>query len=81
MKKEIKVRRDLDLWQYQMPYQSMTMDDELKAYEYGVLIQRSGIYDGDFLIGTWNHILDYMIEYLGYEMINEYMKPLYIEDK
>lgn len=78
MKKEIKVRRDLDLWQYQMPYDSMTEKDMMSACEFGVLIHRNFMYDGYFLIGTWNNILNYMEHYLGYEMVNEYIKPLFV---
>lgn len=75
---EMIYERELDLWQYQMPYDSMTEKDVMRACEYGVLVHRNFLYDGDFLIGTWNNILNYMDEHLGYEMVGEYMKPLYV---
>lgn len=73
--------RKLDLWQYQMPYESMTKKDMKKANEYGVLIQRDYLNDGDFIIGTWNNIEYFMIGWLGYEMNMDWMNPLYVGTK
>ena len=75
---EMTYERELDLWQYQMPYESMTKKDVREMERYNIMMIRSYLQDGDYIIGTWNNILDYMSRYLMYEMNEEYMNPLYI---
>lgn len=75
---EMAYERELDLWQYQMPYESMSKKDVREMERYNIMMIRSYLQDGDYIIGTWNNILDYMSRYLMYEMNKEYMNPLYV---
>lgn len=78
---EMTYERELDLWQYQMPYESMTKKDVREMERYNIMMVRSYLQDGDYIIGTWNNILDYMSRYLMYEMNEEYLNPLYVGKK
>lgn len=77
MKKERTFERDLDLWQYEMPYKSLTQEDIQKGRDYGVMIYRR-LDDADYIVGTWDSVNFYMVGWLAYEMNAEYMKPLYV---
>lgn len=76
-RKEVKKMKKttLDLWAYQMPCHSLTSSDMKEGVKYAVLVKRSIIDDCDYIIGSWNSVLNYMMNYLGLEIVNEYMIP------
>lgn len=80
-KKKQKYERGLDLWIYQMPYESMTIEDVRAMEKYNIMMIRSFLENGDYLIGTWNSLINYMTNYLLYEMHPDYMKPMYVRSE
>ena len=55
--------------------------DIRESKKFNVLIVRNYWGGSDYLIGTYNSLLSFMIDYLGYDMNNDYLKALYIESK
>lgn len=64
-----------DLWVYDLSGNTATAKDRKKAKEYNLLMRTFGT-DEWVLIGSWNNILAYVNDYIGVEIVNEYMKPL-----
>ena len=64
-----------DLWVYDLSGNIPTAKDRKKAKEYNLLMRTFGTEEW-VLIGSWNNILAYVMDYIGVELVQEYIKPL-----
>ena len=64
-----------DLWVYDLSGNTPTRKDRKMAKEYNLLMRTFGT-DEWVLIGSWNNIMSYLYDYIGVEMVTEYMRPL-----
>ena len=68
--------RDLDLWQYEMPRDSISTSDKNIANIYNVTVIRT--LEADYLIGSWHAVMYFMNDYLKYDADKHYISPLYV---
>ena len=64
-----------DLWVYDLSGNTPTAKDKKAAKEYNLLSRTFGA-DEWVLIGSFNNILAYLNDYIGIEVVNDYLKPL-----
>lgn len=73
--KKQEFKRDLDLWQYEMPKDSMTKQDRDIAGDCGVLVLSNPY--ADYLVGEWHTLMKFMNDYLEYDANTHYISPLF----
>lgn len=72
--------RNLSLWMYELPYHTLTNRDIKKAKECNIITQYNVLDECDYVIGTWNNLIDYMSNYMGYEINADYLRPLMVKE-
>lgn len=63
------------IWVYQLGFKSLNDKDKKIASKYNVLIQDDFITDSTYIIGGWDSVLNYLNNYVGVEVVNDYLKP------
>ena len=64
-----------DLWVYDLSGNNCTAKDKRKAKEFNLLCRTFGN-DEWILIGSFNNIISYLNDYIGVEVVHEYLLPL-----
>lgn len=80
MMKEMTIVKNLDLWVYELPYHTLTNGDILEAKKYNIITQYNLLDNCDYIIGTWDNLLKYTQQYMGYEMNADYLRPLIVKE-
>lgn len=63
-----------DFWCYDLSGNKMTKTDIKEANKRNLMVRYGG--DEFYLIGSFNGILDYLHNYIGVEVMHEYLVPL-----
>ena len=71
----------LDIWCYELPYQSLTEKDCKKANDNNISYQRNMLEECDYLIGTWHALNSFMLNYMGLEIVADYLRPAIVTVK
>lgn len=71
--------RELNLWQYKMPKDSLSNTDIELANACNIAVFRT--LEADYLVGSWSDIKSYFDRYLDYIENKVYLTPLYAMNK
>lgn len=63
-----------DLWVYDLSGNEITKRDVNEAHKLNLIVRK--MFDECYLIGSWNGIMSWLYDYVGVEMVTEYMRPL-----
>lgn len=72
----------IDMWCYELPLNALTEKDCMHANEdYNLTWQHNYLEDADYLIGTWNAITKFLNNYIGIELVVDYLRPVTVTVK
>lgn len=69
--------RDLDLWQYKMPKDSLSISDRNIANIYNIAVFSTS--EADYLVGSWVAVMHFMNDYLKYDANTHDIDSLYVK--
>lgn len=65
-----------DFYVYDLSGNEMTKKDIKKAHEMNLIVRGNNAVGEFYIVGSWNAILSYLHDYIGVEIVHDYLYPL-----